>query len=70
MADVGGITGRLNLVVGDGEIDLGTVYLPLTLTRVSPEKSPYMHLGIGVDLEAVRDMVTELFRQAEAVDHD
>ena len=68
MTDVGGITGRLNLVVGDGEIDLGTVYLPLTLTRVSSEKPPY--LGIGVDLEAVRDMVTELFRQAEAVDHD
>ena len=40
------------------------------IPSASPEKSPYMHLGIGVDLEAVRDMVTELFRQAEAVDHD
>ena len=70
MTDLGGITGRLKLVVGDGEIDLGAVYLPLALTRVSPEESPYMHLGIGVDLEAVRVMVTELFRAAEAVDHD
>lgn len=70
MTDLGGITGRLKLVVGDGEVDVGDVYLPLTLTRVSPEKSPYMHLGIGVDLEDVRVMVTELFRQAEAVDHE
>ena len=70
MTDLGGITGRLKLVVGDGEVDVGDVYLPLTLTRVSAEKSPYMHLGIGVDLEAVRVMVTELFRQAEAVDHE
>ena len=70
MTDLGGITGRLKLVVGDGEIDLGAVYLPLALTRVSPEKSPYMHLGIGVDLDAVRGMVTELFKQAEAVDHE
>lgn len=68
MTDIGGITGRLKLVVGDGEIDLGTVYLPLTLTRVSPEKSPYMHLGIGVDLEAVRDTVAELFKQARKED--
>ena len=70
MTDIGGIKGRLKLVVGDGEIDLGAVYLPLALTRVSPEKSPYMHLGIGVDLDAVRDMVSELFKQAEAVDHE
>lgn len=66
MTDIGGITGRLQLVVGDGEIDLGTVYLPLTLTRVSaPKKSPYMHFGIGVDLEAVRDTVAQLFKRAE-----
>ena len=70
MTDLGGITGRLKLVVGNGEIDLGSGYLPLTLTRVCPKESPYMHLGIGVDLEAVRDMVSELFKQAEAVDHE
>ncbi len=70
MTDLGGIKGRLKLVVGDAEVDLGSVFLPLTLTRVSQEKSPYMHLGLGVDLEEVRVMVTELFRQAEAVDHD
>ena len=70
MTDLGGIKGRLKLVVGDGEIDLGAVYLPLALIRVSPERSPYMHLGIGVNLEAVRDTVAQLFKQAEAVDHD
>ncbi len=70
MTDLGGIKGRLKLVVGDAEVDLGSVFLPLTLTRASQEKSPYMHLGLGVDLEEVRVMVTELFRQAEAVDHD
>ena len=69
MPNLGGIIGRLNLVVGDGEIDLGTVYLPLTLTRVSPEKSPYIHLGLGVDLEEVRVAVSELFKQSE-VDRD
>ena len=65
MTDIGGITGRLQLVVGDSGIDLGTVYLPLTLTRVSAKKSPYLHFGIGVDLEAVRDTVAQLFKQAE-----
>ena len=34
--NIDGITGRLKLVVGDGEIDLGSIYLPLTVTRVSP----------------------------------
>ena len=68
MTDLGGIKGRLKLVVGDAEVDLGSVYLPLTLTRVSQEKSPYMHLGLGVDLEEVRDAVSELFKQSE-VDH-
>ena len=63
--DIGGITGRLKLVVGDGEIDLGSIYLPLTVTRVSPEKVPYMHLGIGVDLEQVRTVIADLFALAE-----
>ena len=69
MPDLGGIKGRLKLVVGDAEVDLGSVFLPLTLTRVSQEKSPYMHLGLGVDLEEVRDAVSELFKQSE-VDRD
>ncbi len=63
MANIGGVTGRLKLVIDDTEIDLGSVYLPLTVTRVSPEKAPYMHLGIGVDLDAVHDSVIEIFRQ-------
>ena len=69
MPNLGGIKGRLKLVVGDAEVDLGSVYLPLTLTRVSQEKSPYMHLGLGVDLEEVRVAVSELFKQSE-VDRD
>ena len=67
---VGRITGRLKLVIGDAELDLGGVALPLSVTRVSPDKSPYMHLGLGVDLEAVRDTVSEIFAQASGqADH-
>ena len=63
--NIDGITGRLKLVLGDGEIDLGSIYLPLTVTRVSPAKAPYMHLGIGVDLDQVRDQVSDIFARAE-----
>ena len=65
MSDVGGITARLIIVVGDSEINIGTIRLPLEVTRVSPTSSPYMHLGLGVDLEAVRGTVAEIFNQAE-----
>ena len=65
MASIGGVTGRLKLVIDDAEIDLGGVYLPLMVTRVSPKKAPYMHMGIGVDLDAVHDSVIELFKQHE-----
>ena len=68
--NVGHITGHLKLVVGDAEIDLGGVTLPLSVTRVSPYKSPYMHLGLGVDLEAVRDTVSEIFDQASRQEAD
>ena len=68
--NIGGITGRLKLVVGDGEIDLGSVYLPLTVTRVGPAKAPYMHLGIGVDLDQVRTVIADLFALAETDDKE
>ena len=68
--NIDGITGRLKLVLGDGEIDLGGVYLPLTVTRVSPAKAPYMHLGIGVDLEQVRTVIADLFALAETDDKE
>ena len=66
----GHITGHLKLVVGDAEIDLGGITLPLNVTRVSPRKSPYMHLGLGVDLEAVRDTVSEILSQASRQEAD
>ena len=68
--NIGGVTGRLKLVLGDGEIDLGSIYLPLTVTRVSPAKAPYMHLGIGVDLEQVRTEIADLFALAETDDKE
>lgn len=68
--NIGGISGRLKLVVGDGEIDLGSIYLPLTVTRVSPAKAPYMHLGIGVDLERVRTVIADLFALATTDDKE
>lgn len=68
--NIGGVTGRLKLVVGDGEIDLGSIYLSLTVTRVSPAKAPYMHLGIGVDLDQVRTAIADLFALAETDDKE
>ena len=68
--NIGGITGRLKLVLGDGEIDLGSIYLPLTVTRVSPAKAPYIHLGIGVDLDQVRTAIADLFALAETDDKE
>ena len=58
------------LRLGDGEIDLGSIYLPLTVTRVSPAKAPYMHLGIGVDLEQVRTVIADLFALATTDDKE
>ena len=66
---VGHITGSLTLQIGDGApISLGTVRLPLIPTRVSPEGAPYMHFGIGVDLESVADSIRTIFGQHEVGD--
>ena len=62
--NIDGITGRLKLVLGDGEIDLGSIYLPLTVT------APYMHLGISVDLDQVRTAIADLFALAETDDKE
>lgn len=63
---VGHITGTLVLQIADGApVDLGTIRLPLIVTRVSPEKASYMSFGIGVDLEGVRDVIGEIFGQHE-----
>ena len=68
--NIGGISGRLKLVVGDGEIDLGSSYLPLTVTLVSPAKALCMHLGIGVDLGQVRTVIADLFALATTDDKE
>lgn len=66
---VGYISGNLKLDVdGGGTASLGAVRLPLISTRVSPEKAPYMHFGVGVDLESVRDTIQEIFKQNEVTD--
>ncbi len=63
MSDVGNVTGDLVLVIGDAEIKIGTVAIPLEVTRVCKTGETHLALGLGVNLEAVRDTVAEIFRQ-------
>lgn len=63
MSDVGNVTGDLILVIGDAEIKIGKVTIPLEVTRVCNPGDSRMTLGLGVNLESVRDTVTEIFRQ-------
>ena len=50
---------------GADPIDIGTVALPLVVTRVDDQRTARMALGLGVNLDAVRRDVAEIFRQAE-----
>lgn len=68
MSGVGSIRGKLVLVVGDAELQIGTVSLPLKVTRVCPEGKSRMAFGLGVDLESVTETVQAIF--AEAVSGD
>ena len=63
---VGSIRGKLLLVVGDAEIEIGEVSLPLEVTRIAPQ----MTLGIGTDLEAVTETVRQIFRQHRTENDD
>ena len=63
MSSVGSITGKLMLAIGDESIEIGTVQIPLEVTRVRKPGESGMALGLGVDLESVRDTVAEIFRQ-------
>ena len=61
----GHITGTLSLAIdGAAPIDIGKIALPLVVTRVD-DASGRLALGLGVNLDAVRRDVAELFRQAE-----
>ena len=61
MSSVGSITGKLVLTIGDENIKIGSVQIPLEVTRVPGESG--MALGLGVNLESVRNTVAEIFRQ-------
>lgn len=63
MNNIGSITGKLILTVGDENIEIGTVAIPLEVTQVRKTGSDRMAFGLGVDLAAVRDTVVEIFRQ-------
>jgi len=63
MSDVGNVTGDLVLVIGDAEIKIGTVRIPLEVTRVCKPGETHIALGLGVNLESVRDTVAEIFHQ-------
>jgi len=60
------VSGVLTLTISGGDpIELGTVRLPLVITRIAPHRSSYMSFGIGVDLDAVRDTIKTIFGQHE-----
>ena len=60
------IMGTLSLTIdGAPPIDIGKVTLPLVVTHIDNPSTGRMAFGLGVNLEAVRNAVTELFRQAE-----
>ena len=62
----GHITGQLLLAIdGADPIELGGITLPLTVTRVVNQRTGHMAFSLGVNLDAVRRDVAELFRQAE-----
>ena len=62
----GHITGTLSLTIdGADPIDIGKIALPLIVTRLDDQRTGRMAFGLGVDLDAVRRDVAELFRQAE-----
>jgi len=63
MSSVGSIAGKLILAVGDENIKIGTVTIPLEVTRVCKPGEARLALGLGVDLESVRDTVAEIFSQ-------
>lgn len=63
MSDVGGVTGALVLVIGDAEIKIGTVTIPLEVTRVCKTGEARLALGLGVNLESVCDTVAAIFCQ-------
>lgn len=62
-SELGGISGQLVLQVGDEQIGLGSVYLPLKLAKV--KHVDQLHLGIGVDLEGVRRDIAAIFSSHE-----
>ena len=62
--NIDGITGRLKLVLGDGEIDLGSIYLPLTVT--APVHAPRDQRRPG----PVRTAIADLFALAETDDKE
>lgn len=58
-ADAGFIRGRLVLFVGSEQVEMGAVTLPLKVTKVAEQN--LLHLGIGVNLAAVRDDIAAIF---------
>lgn len=59
----GFISGQLRLVIGDDEIDLGGVDLPLTIRRVETSTGG-LSFGLGVDLDDVRNTIRAIFGTA------
>ena len=54
---------------GAEPIGLGTLRLPIAVTRVESPTKGTLAFGVGVNLDRVRATIAEVFRQAEKNDY-
>lgn len=64
---LGHVLGHLKLLIGEEEIDLGLIYLPLKSGKFTPDspRSSAPTFGVGVDLDSVRLTIEQIFEQTE-----
>ena len=68
MSDViaGRIAGTLTLTLpGADPVELGTIPLPIVVTRIYNPKTGSMSFGLGVNLDEVKHALGVVFRDAE-----
>lgn len=66
MSAVGRVRGNLRLRIGDADVNLGNVSIPLMAeTPVRASGVELVAIRLTADLEEVRDAVQEIFNQTE-----
>ena len=62
---IGGITGTLRLQVGDADLNLGTINIPLRAINSGLKEvgSDEITIGLATDLKEMRRVIQELFSQ-------